>query len=337
MDRNRFQDEAELLEQAMAAFHETTGLRLELERRTADQGVHAALRLEHQDPNDGFVTEVRPRINNALVGIVRNHFDNLAQPGCLVTTYVNPQMAERLRNLAIAFIDTVGNVYLNAPPVYVYVKGNRPPKERGAAKQTRAFQATGLKVVFALLARPALAAEPYREIAQVTGVALGTIAWVIRDLTRLDFVVTVEGGQRRLRNREELLHRWVAAYPEQLRPKLIVGRFRAPKPDWWRTATLDRREAYWGGEIAGAHLTRHLHPELVTVYCRGAMHEFQLKNRLRKDPEGETELVRVFWDRALDYNKDGLVPPILTYADLMGTGDPRNIETARLLYEQEIE
>jgi hypothetical protein len=33
---------------------------------------------------------------------------------------------------------------------------------------------------------------------------------------------------------------------------------------------------------------------------------------------------------------DDLVPPLLIYADLMATGDTRNIETARMIYEKEL-
>ncbi len=32
----------------------------------------------------------------------------------------------------------------------------------------------------------------------------------------------------------------------------------------------------------------------------------------------------------------GLAPPLLIYADLLATGDTRNIETARMIYEQEL-
>lgn len=341
MDMNRQPNEGELLEQALTAFHETTGLYLERDRREQLDAPHrrvdAVLRLQHFDFETRFAAEIKTRINNAVLGTLKHQLENLPQPGCLVTTYINPQMAERLRALKIAFIDTVGNAYLNVPPVYVYVKGNRPPRDLGAPKQNRAFQATGLKVVFAFLCQPTLAKAPYRDIAELTNVALGTINWVVRDLKRLGYLIELQKGQRRLHSRRELLDRWVAAYPEQLRPKLFIGRFRAAKPDWWKAeAPLDRAKAYWGGEIAGAHLTRHLRPELTTVYCRETPQEIQLKNQLRRDPNGETELVRVFWNEALDYRDARLVPPILTYADLMGTGDPRNIETARLLYEQEI-
>jgi hypothetical protein len=35
-------------------------------------------------------------------------------------------------------------------------------------------------------------------------------------------------------------------------------------------------------------------------------------------------------------NNNQLVHPILIYADLMASGDPRNIETAQIIYEQEL-
>ncbi|MFZ0429497.1 MAG: type IV toxin-antitoxin system AbiEi family antitoxin [Acidobacteriota bacterium] len=341
VDGNRLPDGLELLEQALAAFHEATGLRLKLDRPgqldATGRRVDAVLRLPDHELEKGLVAEIRLRINNAVVATIRDRFADAAHLTCLVTTYVNPNMAERLRAQDRAFIDTVGNAYLNVPPVYVFVKGKRPPRDMRIPKPNRAFQTTGLKVVFALLCRPGLAEAPYREIAQLTDVALGTIARVIHDLKRLDFVVDVQEGRRYLRNRRELLDRWVAAYPEQLRPRLMIGRFRAARPDWWKTAApLERGTAYWGGETAAALLTRHLRPELVTVYCREAPQEVQLKNQLHRDPNGETELLRTFWDRALDYENRQLVPPLLTYADLLGTGDPRNVETAKLLYEQEI-
>jgi hypothetical protein len=245
-------------------------------------------------------------------------------------------MAERIRRLNVAFIDTVGNAFLNVPPVYVFVKGNRIPLDLTKAKKTRAFQATGLKVVFAFLCRPKLVNTPYRDIAELAGVALGTVNWVARDLREQGFLATLHKGERQLRSRMDLFNRWVEAYPEQLRPKLTLGHFRAREPDWWKTATWRPGQGYWGGEIAAAKLTGYLRPELVTLYVRGEHAEIILKNKLREDPNGNTELVRAFWNTDFDWTDNAIVPPMLTYADLMATGDPRNVETAKRLYEQAI-
>jgi hypothetical protein len=245
-------------------------------------------------------------------------------------------MAVRLKNLGIAFIDVAGNAYINAPPVYVFVKGNRPPEELVKPKQNRAFQPTGLRVIFAFLCYPHLVNAPYREIADKTGAALGTLNLVLKDLKDLGFLVTLPKDRRRLVRKEELFKRWVEAYPEQLKPKLIIGRFEALKNDWWKTIRLTKGQAYWGGEVAAAKMTRFLKPQLVTVYVRGNPAETVIKGKLRKHPNGNTNLLKAFWNKDLDWQENQLVQPILTYADLMATGDPRNVETANKIYEDEI-
>ena len=110
----------------------------------------------------------------------------------LLADYINPNMGERLKEAHIQFIDTAGNAYINQPPVYIYIKGNRPELnvgERGKAKTGRAFQATGMKVVFAFLRDKNLINAPYRHIAEQAQVALGTVGWVIRDLVAQGFLL----------------------------------------------------------------------------------------------------------------------------------------------------
>jgi len=62
---------------------------------------------------------------------------------------------------------------------------------------------------------------------------------------------------KKLIEREKLFALWVTAYPEQLRPKLILGRFKGA-PNWWENKTLDVDKAQWGGEVAAAKLTQYL-------------------------------------------------------------------------------
>jgi hypothetical protein len=259
-----------------------------------------------------------------------------------------------------------GNAYVNEFPLLVYIKGERPAKVPRGARPTRAFQQAGLKVLFALLCKPGLADENYREIARVAGVALGTVGWIVADLNEQGFWLDMGKRGRRLVNKAKLLERWVTAYPEQLKPKLLIGRFAAPKTTdpWWEHVRIREFNAYWGGEVAAAMLTHHLKPELATVYIRGQynegiffrramrlpaarVEEFAIRNRLKRDPRGDVEILRVFWapdcDTAVvqgaptpgrDWAAERVAPPLLVYADLLATGDDRCIETARMIYEQ---
>jgi hypothetical protein len=47
-------------------------------------------------------------------------------------------------------------------------------------------------------------------------------------------------------------------------------------------------------------------------------------------------MLDTFWDFPADQDHPDVVPPMLVYADLMATHDPRNLDTARLLYDRTI-
>ena len=70
----------------------------------------------------------------------------------------------------MAFLDAAGNGYIDQPPLFVWVKGERLPEERVAGpRMGRAFQASGLKVLFALLCHPEWAERPYLESLTANG------------------------------------------------------------------------------------------------------------------------------------------------------------------------
>jgi len=194
----------------------------------------------------------------------------------------------------------------------------------------------GLKVVFALLCRQELADAPFRAIAQTAHVALGTVAWVLDDLTRLGHLLIMGKRGRKLIRKQQLLERWVGTFPNQLRPKLLLGRYTAPKPEWWEHARIGDFRAYWGAEIAAARLTGYLKPQFTTLYIRDTAGRFLAANRLRTDPNGNVEILKAFWDTTCDWTNPEIVHPLLVYTDLLATGDTRNLETARRIYDEQL-
>jgi hypothetical protein len=260
----------------------------------------------------------------------------LRHPLLLVTRYVNPRMAERLREGGLEFIDAAGNAFINRPPLYVFVKGNRPPEAAMPTRPKRVFRPTGLKVIYVFLCNPGLENKTYREIAAAAGVALGTIGWFMRDLKEAGFLLDMGKRGKKLTQKGKLLQRWVTAYPEQLRPRQMLGRYKG-EYGWWRNVRLDPLKAQWGGEVAAARLTQYLKPQVITVYMTAKhLDEFLLENRLKKNPDGDVELLERFWTPGETQEPEDIVHPILVYADLLSTGDERNIETAKMIYEQHI-
>lgn len=282
-----------------------------------------------------YHAEIKTAFTQAQQGLLLMRKEKLDYPFLLITRYVDAHMAEELRGVGMEFIDTAGNAFINQPPLYIFVKGNKPPEIDMQARPRRAFNPSGLRIIYAFLCDPGLPNKTYREIAAATDTALGTVAWVMRELRDLGFLLEM-GGRRRLISKEDLLDRWVAAYPERLRPKQTIGRYRG-EYGWWEGKKLNPRLAQWGGEVAADTLTHYLKPEVITIYARARqLDQLLMENRLRRDPTGDVEILEGFWNPAQMGPGDDLVHPILIYADLLATGNQRNVETARRIYEQHI-
>jgi hypothetical protein len=266
---------------------------------------------------------LRPATLGAVIHQLRTHGAN----PLLVTDHVTPPLADALRAQGIEFIDTAGNAYLNQPPLLVVVKGQRPAVEEPVHELGRAFQPTGLQVLFALLARPELVTRPYRAIAVAAGVAHGTVGWVMAELPGLAYVAKV-GGRRRLINGERLLDQWTEAYARTLRPKLLLGRYRGDL-DMFQRTTPWPQGVLIGGELAAARLTRHLRPGTATLYAQAIDPNVLLQLVLRADAKGNVEFRRRFWNFPAE--EALLTPNLLVYADLLAIGDARCLETAQLL------
>jgi hypothetical protein len=282
-----------------------------------------------------YYAEIKANVTKAdklLLMMRKGEFDH---PLLLVTKYINTQLADDLKQNGTEFIDTAGNAFINQPPLYIFVKGNKPDIVK-APPLKRAFKPAGLKVIYAFLCNPGLENKTYREIAAETGVALGTVDWIMRELKELGFLLDMGKRGQRLIQKENLLQRWITAYPEQLRPKLTLGRFRG-EYGWWQRKTLDPFKGQWGGEVAAAKLTQYLQPQIITIYVTPQeIDQLLIKNRLKRDQTGDVEILKRFWKPPEIWKYQDLVHPILIYADLLATGNERNIETAKIIYDQHI-
>ena len=327
--------EAAILRDALAAFEATTAIPVAVIQEHARLPEGEADAIVELPKGQRMVVEIKRTLTQATAGHIAVQLARFKKPGLLVTDYVAPPMTERLKALDIHFIDAVGNAYVRLPNLFVYVTGRKPREKLRHEKRVRALRPTGLKVIFALLCRHDLVNAPYRNIAQDAGVALGTVGWVFFDLQRLGFVRETKAG-RILENRPALIEKWVEAYNHELRPKLRPRRFRVANPEWWKHEDLKKFDMWLGGEPAAALLTKYLRPEIITVY--GDTDFAKLAGRIKpsKDEHGNLELLPKFWRFELPATDKAfpLVPPLLVYADLVATGDARNIETAQLIRER---
>jgi hypothetical protein len=333
--------EKKILNDALGEFRKNTGLIVdvvEFEGRTLDVKYRhdAIIKIKWDDLDYYFAAEIKNIVTRAILGVAVQQLNQFQKKGMLVAKYINPRIADELKKMDVPFIDTAGNVYINEPPLLIYIKGNKPTDKDILEQPARTFRPTGLQVIFALLCNPGLENKPYREIAIKADAALGTVGWVMYDLRRMGYLIDASPRNRRLVQKDNLLNRWVAAYPEQLRPRKMIGRFKADNQYWWENTDLKEINALWGGEVAANLMTEYLKPQIITVYAKQPIGRFLLKNGLKNDVNGDIEILKIFWKFKQDHMHNDLVPPLLIYTDLMATGDTRNIETARIIYEKEL-
>lgn len=284
---------------------------------------------------------VRPTFagNAAFFALVEKRRELGNKPFLLVTERLSPVMLERLKKAGIYAADALGDIYVEGKNLYLWTSGKKPDKgSRSMGIRGRAFLPAGLKVLFAFLTDKELLTADYRTVAQRTGVSLGAIGPILNDLAAGQFLVQDDTG-RRLMNTAALIERWVTAFAEQLRPKLLIGTYRPLKELNLKTLTASK-DIFLGNEAAAEQNEHLLKAGTITLYSKKDPTALIKQLRLIPDPQGTVELLTPFWNmdrfaETPEYQK-GIVPYFLIYADLIASGHDRNFTAARSIHERHL-
>ncbi len=251
--------------------------------------------------------------------------DKNEKPFLLVSQYIPKPLRGALKERNINYLEVSGNCFIKTSKIFIYINDQKVSKTR-IPREGKLWKAAGLKFLFAILRFPELLNKPYRIIAEQSAIALGNIGGLLEELSKEGFLKKGVNEQYFIENQNRLIERWAEAYKANLRPKLMMGNFKFLNKEMnksWKTLKGDNFK--WGGENAGALLTKFLQPEKFIIYTED-------KNKLMKslklvpDPQGEIEVLDQFW---LDKeSEESIVPSLLAYADLITSFDSRNIETA---------
>lgn len=330
----------DVLDNAIEALERETKLHAEKKRldvNIAGRRIDATLQIKGPTKKIEYFVEIKRIITDATIGKLALRFAETPGRWLLVTNYVPSHLARRMKELNIQFIDAAGNAYLHEKPLLVFVHGNKPDEKFVTHKSDLIWGRAGVKIVFALLCNDGLVNAPYREVANKADVGIGTLTQVFNGLIKLGFLLDRGAWGRRLQRKKELFDKWIEAYALRLRPKTLYGLYTADREGFWQQGDALHNQAHWGGEVAANQLTHYLKPEIITIYAHKPLNDLVLNLRLRKNPQGNVELRERFWRFEHEEKYRGMVPPILVYADLMATADARNIETAKMIYEEHLE
>lgn len=257
-------------------------------------------------------------------------------PLIVVAERIADPAREQLRKKGIAYLEANGNIFINNSQTTIFLDGNKPIKTAKPVTN-RAFTKTGLKAVFHLLNNPDAITRSYRQLAEETGIALGNIKYVIDGLAEAGYILPLTKRKVALKNKRELLERWIAGYRETLKPDLFMGAFRIrvdDKRDNWQSINVKDIGMEWGGEAAGEILTNYLQSKLLTLYTTSFTVNQAFSIGMVPDKKGDVLVYNKFWNVKTEV--ENTTPPMLVYADLLITDDPRCIETANLIYNKHI-
>ncbi len=334
-------DAAQALERVTNGRIVTTVRRPQGKARGLDAHCDAEFVLEHEGRRYHFLAEadhnVTPKSLTAVVAQLRSLARHSKLPPLLVAEYLTPQLIGALIEAGVQHLDTAGNAYLTQGAMFVCVQGQKRSKQAGTALQAKTRSAWGrgaLPVIHRMLNEPEALTMPYRDLAALCTVSVGTVHNTVNDLRRGGFLKTI-GKRVRLVNVSRLFEQWVASYPQYLRGRLARGRLVIPgHPSLHEVAEHQREqlgEEDWvlGGEGAAWLMDRYLKPDSLTVYGNGDLDS--LCERLGAHPaaDGPIEVLQAFWTGHTSPGGSwGLADPILVYADLVAGADPRAMEAA---------
>lgn len=291
-----------------------------------------------------FVVLSKPEIRTSNKGLVFGEIDDLKKktkkPVVAIAKFIAADIAKELKEKGINYIDRAGNAYIKQGKLLLFFTGQKAEKPANF-NQSRAFQESGIKLVFQLLTQPEDLQLSYRNLAGKTGIALGSVSIIMKELEYLKYLVKAK-NKRYLKNKEQLLERWIIAFNDVLRPRIFKKRFRFPSKNnysQWKSIGLDKVQGrnIWGGEPAAAILTNKLQPEIFSIYTNGIWQQLASSLKLIPDNDGDVEILSMFWKEDEETEKLNIVPPLIILAEIMSSGKERNIETAKLIIENELQ
>lgn len=339
MPRKSPLNDEQLIHDSMQAIRDIPGARIAFMTQKTGGPFAGTFRLSGPWGDFYFYLKVVPRLTPLVLDLVIHQLKTSAAPQdahpLLVSHYIPPGLAARLRQQQIEFVDCAGNLHLRQLPLYIDISGRKHARQ--APPEGRLFRPAGLKLIYLLLRNRNALNATYRALAEDAGIALGAIGSLFKELEKRGNLKIDDQRRRQLVATEELLQRWQLGYLEALRPRLLLQRC-APAanqplhslPDAIR-GLANSRQVLIGGELAAAQLLSGFQPQSAVLYLdREQQLKTMLQLHLTPDPHGTITLLQSFGRQCgwSGWQPPGLslADPLLTFAELQGEHTDRAAE-----------
>ena len=321
--------EEQIIYKAIQVLEEKTDLKGRWFAKLKDKAIDGNLELKNKLNKNTFPAIVKKEIKTTHL-VTFSETKEAFPDVIIIAETIFPKIREQLRKMGVNYIDIQGNCYI-AKNEWVYLFEGFKTETPVSVSKDSAFTKTGLLLIFHFLNDERYLEVTYRQMAEDYCTALGNINKIINSLKDQGYLLKLNKKELKLTRKKELLDDWIQAYEQKLKPALFIGSFRQHNGTGidWEKIPLNNIETQWGGEPAASLLTGYLRPGRLMLYTLETKPQLIKKYRLVPDDKGNLDIYKKFWK--FNVAKD-TVPPILVYADLINSGDPRNIEIAKMLY-----
>jgi hypothetical protein len=253
-----------------------------------------------------------------------------------VGEYIAKEVADSLIENKINFLDVAGNCYINTNDLKIIIEGKKHVKQKNV-NQARAFQEAGLKLILLLLTDKEALEYSYRMLSDKSNIALGSVSQIMKELEENNYILKAS-DKRNLKNIDDLIERWVIAYNDVLKPRLLRKTYKALNFDVLRETVMNNKQnhIFFGGEQAAEIMTQYLKPIEFTLYSNDELSVLGKELKLIPDNNGNVKIYNTCWSNNIKNKYKNIAPALVVYADLMGSGNNRNIETAKMILENEL-
>ncbi len=272
---------------------------------------------------------IKRKVTAAQLPFFQEYFSN---KGLILFESASMSIKKQLRKLGINYIEISGNAYIYHNGIYIFIDTKKKIKLEDPDSNT-AFSKTGLKVIYQLLSNKDSINYTYRELGKVSGVSIDTIGRVYKELVRDKYLVKTNNHKYKIIDDERLFQDWVTLFNKTLRPKLKKRSFRSTNNKKIQNLFSTNFKGKISGELAAELISNYNIAQKAIIYVKGSFVDLAIELNLRPDKDGEITMIEQFWND--DYDEFEQIASLpLVYADLISDPEPRNLLTAKLIYNK---
>lgn len=318
--------------------------RFDTPRRINEEGFYGVLKIRTPKGTYSFTVKTRTSyldrsLLNAFISKAQTKMKSRRERVLLFARYVPRPSAEKLIQAGVNFVDLAGNMHLAVDKEYVRtVLGNKEVR----AHSDRILTPARIQLLFALAAHPEAADWPVRQLSELAGIGKSNAAKLRQQLLSEGLLHSSKKGFI-IRDMNELEQELLRGYERVLRPRLLIGRFRAQESA--QPAFIEKLKSVFkdsstewsltGGPAAS--LLQHFYKGTeVPVFISALLDEAKRELRILPDQIGPIIFLRSFGRLARWKHVRGvdIANPWLVFAELMQSEDPRAHEAAIQLKEE---